>query len=103
MCKSIYLIFYIKEMITVAVQPVVDFFVFALFQIECRRHYFRGMDQLQSTPRPAVKSVDDLLFKYASTDIAKLNRQSRKELRMKARNLWKEKNALRTNPGPKFV
>lgn len=71
---------------------------FALFRFARRWHYFRVMDI-----KPAPKEVDDILFKRTSTDIAKLNKQSRAELRLKARRLWKENNALRTNPGPRFT
>jgi hypothetical protein len=48
--------------------------------------------------KPSPKVVDDLLFRHASTDIAKLNKKARGELRLKARAEWKMKQNALNNP-----
>jgi hypothetical protein len=53
-------------------------------------------------PRSVSKEVDQSLFKHASQDIVKLNKQARAELRLKQRKLWKEKN-LDGPHGPKLT
>lgn len=53
-------------------------------------HCFRSMD------KPAPKHVDDLLFRAVPPEIKALNKQARKELRIKQRAEWKAKNE-RTN------
>jgi hypothetical protein len=42
--------------------------------------------------KPAQKKVDDILFANSAKDVQKLQKQSRVELRLKERKLWKEKN-----------
>jgi hypothetical protein len=44
--------------------------------------------------KPAKKEVDDRLFAGAGSDIRRLNKQARKELRVRARAAWKRAHTL---------